>query len=354
MVEAGSVSAAASRLGVSQASVSQHVRQLESFCGAELLGRSIRPGKPTSAGQRLLEHAAKLLSLADEMAHGVRSFSRSKRAVVRIGCVDSFAATIGPQLVRALPTKVHKVRLFSGLSPALISQFSNQQMDLLIAAGDIGNSALVDRRALLSEHYCVVVPADHDTRGLTTLTGLAQHLQFMHYSARSVMGTQVTSYLQGTDPAIERAFEFDATDPMLALVPLAGAPLRAAGKGAAPVGFQPQRQALSAAGADLSSGQPGGRIGPIARGNSRHRAGGCAGAQARDRGSAPAGEHGHQHRRGLLTRRKGSKATTSDGQTSRGGRCDVSVRVAGLPIAIAGFPAFSSGRIFPIDDSASS
>jgi hypothetical protein len=32
------------------------------------------------------------------------------------------------------------------------------------------------------------------------------------------MGAQVTSYLQGTDPAIERAFEFDATDPMLALV----------------------------------------------------------------------------------------------------------------------------------------
>lgn len=218
VVETGSVSAAAARLGVSQASVSQHVRQLESFYRAELLDRSTRPGKPTSAGQRLLEHATQLLSLADEMAHGVRTFSRSKRPVVRIGCVDSFAATIGPQLVRALSTKVHKVRLFSGLSPALISQLSNRQMDLLIAAGDIGNSALVDRRALLSEHYCVVVPADHDIRGLTTLTGLAQHLQFMHYSARSVMGAQVTSYLQGTDPAIERAFEFDATDPMLALV----------------------------------------------------------------------------------------------------------------------------------------
>ena len=152
------------------------------------------------------------------MAHGVRSFSRSKRPVVRIGCVDSFAATIGPQLVRALSTKVYKVRLFSGLSPALISQFSNRQMDLLISAGDIGNSALVNRRALLSENYCVALPAGHDVSRLTTLTGLAQQLQFMHYSARSVMGAQIASYLQGTDPAIERAFEFDATDPMLALV----------------------------------------------------------------------------------------------------------------------------------------
>ena len=218
VVETGSVSAAALRLGVSQASVSQHVRQLETFYGGDLLDRSTRPGKPTSCGQRLLEHATQLLSLADETAHSVRSFNRSKRPVVRIGCIDSFAATIGPQLVRALSHKVHKVRLFSGLSPALISQFTNRQMDLLISTGDIGNTAFVRRRTLLSEQYCVVVPAAQDTSQLGTLTELAQQLQFMHYSARSVMGTHITSYLLRTDPAIERAFEFDATDPMLALV----------------------------------------------------------------------------------------------------------------------------------------
>ena len=218
VVETGSVSAAAVRLGVSQASVSQHVRQLETFYGGDLLDRSTRPGKPTSCGQRLLEHATQLLSLADETAHSVRSFNRSKRPVVRIGCIDSFAATIGPQLVRALSNKVHKVRLFSGLSPALISQFTNRQMDLLISTGDIGNTAFVRRRTLLSEQYCVVVPAAQDTSQLGTLTELAQQLQFMHYSARSVMGTHIASYLLRTDPAIERAFEFDATDPMLALV----------------------------------------------------------------------------------------------------------------------------------------
>ena len=218
VVETGSVSAAAARLRMSQASVSQHVRQLETLYGVELLDRSTRPGRPTSAGQRLLEHATQLLGLADEMAHGVRSFSRSKSPVVRIGCVDSFAATIGPQLVRALSGKVHKVRLFSGLSPALIAQFNNRQMDLLISAGDAGNTALVSRRALLSEHYCVAVPTEQAARGLTTLTALAQRLPFMHYSVRSLMGTQIASYLQTTDPAIERTFEFDATDPMLALV----------------------------------------------------------------------------------------------------------------------------------------
>lgn len=218
VVETGSVSAAAVRLGVSQAGVSQHVRQLEVFCGNSLLDRSTRPGKPTASGQRLFEHAVQLLNLADDMAHSVRAFSRTKRSVVRIGCIDSFAATIGPQLVRALSDKVHKVRLFSGLSPALIQQFGNRQMDLLISTGDMGNAALVSRHVLLSERYCVALPLNYEIGTPGSISELAQKLQFMHYSTRSVIGSHVSSYLKGTDPVIERAFEFDATDPMLALV----------------------------------------------------------------------------------------------------------------------------------------
>ena len=96
VVETGSVSAAASRLGVSQASASQHVRQLESFYGVELLDRSTRPGKPTSAGQRLLEHATQLLSLADEMAHGVRSFDTHVARLDREGIPTLDAASPSP------------------------------------------------------------------------------------------------------------------------------------------------------------------------------------------------------------------------------------------------------------------
>lgn len=218
VVEAGSVSAAAMRLGVSQATVSQHIHQLETLYGTDLLDRSTRPARPTASGQRLMEYATQLLRSASEMSEGVRSFSRSKRPIVRIGCIDSFAATIGPQLVRALSGKMHKVRLFSGLSPALISQFSNRQLDLMVATGDMGNEAFVSRRELLSEQYVVVLPAEQVPERLGTLSDIARRLQFMHYSARSIIGMHISSYLRGTDPEIERSFEFDATDPLLALV----------------------------------------------------------------------------------------------------------------------------------------
>lgn len=218
VVETGSVSLAAARLSVSQASVSQHIRQLEKFYGAELLDRRTRPGRPTASGQRLLEQSAQLLSLAADMSQGVRSFSRSKRPVVRIGCIDSFAATFGPQLVKGLSGNVHNVRLFSGLSPALTAQFNNRQIDLLITTGDLGGTAFVARQALLTEQYLVVVPADHEIRQAGSLSDLCAQLRFMHYSARSVLGAHINAYLSETDPGIERSFEFDATDPLLALV----------------------------------------------------------------------------------------------------------------------------------------
>jgi DNA-binding transcriptional LysR family regulator len=82
----------------------------------------------------------------------------------------------------------------------------------------MGNEAFASRSKLFSEQYVVVLPADQVPDHLGTLSDIAQQLQFMHYSARSVIGMHISSYLRGTDPEIERSFEFDATDPLLALV----------------------------------------------------------------------------------------------------------------------------------------
>ena len=218
VVEAGSISLAARRLGISQAGVSQHIKQLEVHFATDLLDRSTRPAHPTASGQRLFEHARDLLRQAAEMTESVRHLSRAKRSIVRLGCVDSFAATIGPQLVRGMTGSMHKVRLASGLSPALNHQFAQRQLDLLVTTSDLGGEALVQRRALMSEQYVVAVPARLDLGVRGTIRHLSERLPLLRYSARSVLGAHIESYLQSTDPGIERTFESDATDPMLSLV----------------------------------------------------------------------------------------------------------------------------------------
>ncbi|MCW5630193.1 MAG: LysR family transcriptional regulator [Rhodoferax sp.] len=218
VVETGSVSSAAARLGISQAGVSQHVRQLEQTFDTPLLDRSTRPARATASGQRLYEHALALRGQAEQMAEGVRALSRAKRALVRMGCVDSFAATIGPQLVRGLIGRMHRVRMCSGLSPDLLGQFQNHQLDLLMTTAAPAHEPGIAQLPLFTEQYVVALPADQAVDPSESLLALSRGLPFMNYSLRSQIGRQIEAYLHGLHPGIESAFEFDATDPLLALV----------------------------------------------------------------------------------------------------------------------------------------
>jgi DNA-binding transcriptional LysR family regulator len=218
VVETGSVSAAARRQGLSQAGVSQHVRQLELRLACDLLDRSTRPAHPTASGRRLYDHALELLQRAHEMDEGVRSLSRSARSAVRVGCVDSFAATLGPQLVRGLFGRVQRLQLLSGLMPDLEQRFADRQLDLLIGTHDTGSQHGIDSLPLLSERFVVVLPPGALPRPPRTLQALGAALPFLGYSTRSLIGAQVDAYLRRHDPALERRYEFDATDPLLSLV----------------------------------------------------------------------------------------------------------------------------------------
>lgn len=218
VVEAGSISDAASRLSISQAGVSQRIKALETTLGTALLDRTTRPARPTAAGQRLFEHAIVLLQGADQMVESVRNVTRAKRVVVRLGCVDSFAATIGPIIIKALAGTSHQIRLWSGITPTLDSQLEARQLDMAVTTNGFSQSPGIRRQKLFSEPYFVVLPRNCEVDHFTTLADLSRHLQFIRYSSRSVIGQHIDAYLAANFENIERTCEFDATDPMLSLV----------------------------------------------------------------------------------------------------------------------------------------
>ncbi|TKC88741.1 LysR family transcriptional regulator [Trinickia terrae] len=218
VVEAGSISDAASRLAISQAGVSQRIKVLESVLDTTLLDRATRPARPTAAGQRLFEHATVLLQGASQMVESVRNVTRAKRVVVRLGCVDSFAATIGPLVIRALAGTAHHIRLWSGITPTLDAQLEARQLDIAVTTSQQSQTPGIRRHKLFSEPFLVALPKSFEVDHFSTLTELSRHLQLIRYSARSVIGQQVDAYLAAHTDNIERTCEFDATDPMLSLV----------------------------------------------------------------------------------------------------------------------------------------
>ncbi len=217
---------AARRLGISASALSQTVRGLERDAGTTLLDRDTRPARPTLAGRLLLDESRPLIAEAHAMAERVRVRARRERAQLRLGCVDSFAATVGPSLVRALSGTAMQLQLWSGLTPTLTVQMRARELDLLIGTEPMTDDSALVRRTLCSEPWLLVLPRDRARGGskagtVSSVAALADRigdLPLVRYSARSAIGAQVERYLRHLGLQPPRRFELDATDGLLALV----------------------------------------------------------------------------------------------------------------------------------------
>lgn len=218
VVEAASVSGAARLLGFSQAAVSQRIKQLEAAMSTELLDRSTRPARPTPAGELLFEHAAQLLAQAGDMTESVRNLSRAKRNIVRFGCVDSFAGTLGPTLIHGLSGASRQIRLWSGITPVLDKQLEDRQLDLVVTTSASAGKPNIRKYSLFSEPYVLIVPRSMNMDRTDTLKELGKRAQFIRYSARSFIGAEIDRLVESHGVTIERTYEFDNTDPLLSLV----------------------------------------------------------------------------------------------------------------------------------------
>lgn len=219
--ESGSMALAAQRLNMSQSSVSQLVKSLEQEYGSALLDRDVRPARTTSAGRVLLARASTLLTQARAMKEQVRIHARQEYAEIRLGCVDSFAATVGPDLIRALSASARQIRLWSGLTPTLCGQLEGRELDFAICTDWRFDKGRIIQRLLFSESWVAVYPKAQEVRELSSareLATLAGDLPLIRYSQRSVIGRQIERYLLHVGLRAPHRFEFDATDPLLSLV----------------------------------------------------------------------------------------------------------------------------------------
>ncbi|MBC8824595.1 LysR family transcriptional regulator, partial [Escherichia coli] len=72
--------------------------------------------------------------------------------------VDSFAATIGPIIIKALSGASHQIRLWSGITPALDAQLEARQLDVAVTTSGTTPAMGIRKQKLFSEPYFVVLP----------------------------------------------------------------------------------------------------------------------------------------------------------------------------------------------------
>lgn len=131
-----SFSAAARRLGVSQPTISQRVRRLESQADRQLLLRDTHGVGLTDDGEAMLGFARRILAAIDETSAYFATPAVSGR--VRFGAADDLALSHLPGILREF-RRTHPsvtVEITVGQSPALVRQLRSRRLDLVYVRHD--------------------------------------------------------------------------------------------------------------------------------------------------------------------------------------------------------------------------
>jgi DNA-binding transcriptional LysR family regulator len=100
VIEAGSLTAAADRLGIAKTMVSTHMQRLEAEVGASLLVRTTRRVSVTEAGKAFYEASRLILSIADAALQAVEQGGTVLRGTLRVATpVDYGTIVVAPVLV---------------------------------------------------------------------------------------------------------------------------------------------------------------------------------------------------------------------------------------------------------------
>ena len=138
VVEAGSLTRAATALHVSQPAISQRMSQLEHDLDVRLLERGPRGIEPTEAGRTLYRDAQHLVRQFDRLATSVGTDQHSVSGPVAVGLPSTVAAQLAPALyswTKHNYPNVH-LQLFESMSGYIQELLLRGRMDLAVLFRD--------------------------------------------------------------------------------------------------------------------------------------------------------------------------------------------------------------------------
>lgn len=133
VLDAGSLTAAAPKVFLSQSSVSEQMRKLEDRAGQPLLVRGKTGVAATPAGERLLAHARAILALSDEAYRDLRGVAL--QGELRLFITDYFRPGDVARMLRRLNEQYPQVRLHVTImkSGAIEAAYERGEIDVGIS-----------------------------------------------------------------------------------------------------------------------------------------------------------------------------------------------------------------------------
>jgi DNA-binding transcriptional LysR family regulator len=170
VAELGSFSRAAEARFLTQPTISEHVRALETEVGLPLLDRLGRGATPTPAGRVLLDYARRMLKLAEEARQAIDHFQGRMSGTLVVGGSTIPGEYVLPALMGPFKAKYPDVAITLRVSSS--RQVSEWVDEGRVEIGVVGaRPALrsLTARELMTDELVVVVPAGHPWAGRKTV-----------------------------------------------------------------------------------------------------------------------------------------------------------------------------------------
>jgi len=162
VVAAGSLTAAARRLGMTPSAVSQHLRQLEQALGLALLHRSTRRLTLTEAGERYHAGCAAMVGAAREAEQALVRLRDEPEGELRLAAPVGFGSLLASALAPLRGYPRLSLRLL--LDDKLIDLIA-ERVDIAVRVGEMADSSLVARKLGSTARQLCASPAYLAERG---------------------------------------------------------------------------------------------------------------------------------------------------------------------------------------------
>ncbi|MBZ0291276.1 MAG: LysR family transcriptional regulator [Anaerolineae bacterium] len=138
VVQAGSFSAAATHLYITQSAVSQHIHDLESGLGTQLFTRGPRGVELTPAGEKLYDYAQRILRLVAEAENAVTDVENLAGAQVSLSSTPGVSVYLLPDWLQGFRARFPNtvLSLATGITPQIVIDVLNHKLDLGFVEGE--------------------------------------------------------------------------------------------------------------------------------------------------------------------------------------------------------------------------
>ncbi len=160
--EAGSLSAAARLLHLTQPALTSSLQRLEAELGVKLVERHSRGSSLTDEGRYVLQKAYDVIHDIAEIKSVVQNLAEEPIGDVRLGLPTTVAGGLIPELLPLLQARYPQIRLYvvEAMSGVLSEQLQLGMLDLAVLY-DIQPMAGLRSEPILHERLCLIVPKAH-------------------------------------------------------------------------------------------------------------------------------------------------------------------------------------------------